>query len=127
MLVSGCSGSRLVDHAPELVGCLRMIMILVRHRQLGAEKEIADRILVKHSVDQDSLGMAFKINPVIAAAIAMQCAAIALDLRELFAAQGIEIFGKNLKLGEQIELEILGKCAHFRRACGVKYYLKHAR
>jgi len=109
MLVSGCSGSRLVDHAPELVGCLRMIMILVRHRQLGAEKEIADRILVKHSVDQDSLGMAFKINPVIAAAIAMQCAAIALDLRELFAAQGIEIFGKNLKLGEQIELEILGK------------------
>jgi len=86
-----------------------MIMILVRHRQLGAEKEIADRILVKHSVDQDSLGMAFKINPVIAAAIAMQCAAIALDLRELFATQGIEIFGKNLKLGEQIELEILGK------------------
>jgi hypothetical protein len=46
---------------------------------------------------------------VIAAAIAMQCAAIALDLRELFATQGIEIFGKNLKLGEQIELEILGK------------------
>ena len=69
--------------------------------------------------------MPLKVDPVIAAAVTVQRASIPLDLAEVFPAQGGEIIGKDLELGQQVELEILGKGAHFRSADGIEDDLKH--
>ena len=95
-----------MDQIPKLIARLRLIVI--GHRKLRAEEKIPDCILVQDSVDQDPLSMALKVDPVIAAAVTVQRATIPLDLAEMLSAQGGKILGKNLKLGQQVELEILG-------------------
>ena len=95
-----------MNHAPELIGAL--CLIVIGHRQFGAEEEILDRILMQDAVDQDALRMALKVDAMVATAVAVQCAPVALDLLEFLPAQGIEVIRQYLKVGKQVELEILG-------------------
>jgi hypothetical protein len=113
-----------VDHFPELIGRFRLI--IVGHRQLRSEEEVADRVLVEHPVDEDAIGMPFEINPVIAAAEAVKRAAIALDLAEIRPVEGLEIIRQDLELCEKVELEILGKGAHLGGTDGIENDLEHA-
>jgi len=117
-----------VDHLPKLIGSLRQIglICIIGHGELGAEEEVADRVLVKNTVDEDPLGMALEVDAVVAAAEAVQGSPVTLDLAEVGPLEGIEIIGQDLKLGQQVELEILGKRTHFRRACGIEDDLKHS-
>lgn len=113
-----------MEHLPELVGPLGLITV-IRHRQLGSEEEVADGILVEYPVNQDSLRVALKVDAMIAAAETVQGAAVALDPAEVGSIEGVQILRQDLKLGEQIELEILGKGAHFRGADGIEDDLEH--
>jgi hypothetical protein len=70
--------------------------------------------------------MSFKVDPMIAATVTMQRAAITLDLLKLFSREGIEILRQYLKLGKKIELEILGQGTHLCCTRGIKDHLKHA-
>ena len=81
---------------------------------------------MQDAVNENPFGMPLKVDPVIAAAVTVQRASIPLDLAEVFPAQGGEIIGKDLELGQQVELEILGKGAHFRSTDGIEDDLKHA-
>ena len=121
-------GRCLVDHLPKLIGSLRQIGLIgiVSHGELGTEKEVADRVLVQNAVDEDPLGVTLEVDAVIAAAKAVQGTAVTLDLAEVGSLKGIEIIRQDLKLGQKVELEILGKGTHFRRACGIEDDLKHS-
>jgi omega-6 fatty acid desaturase (delta-12 desaturase) len=112
-----------VDHLPELVGGLRLI--IVGHRQLRSEKKIADRVFMEYPVDQDAVRVALEIDPVIAATEAVKRASVALDLTEVRPVQGAEVVRKDLELGEQVELEIFRKGAHFAGADGIENDLEH--
>jgi len=87
-----------VDKVPKLIG--RLHLIVIGHRKLRAEEEIPDCVLMQDTVDQDSLGMALKVNPVIATAVTVQRASVSIDLAEVLSAQGGEILGKDLELGQ---------------------------
>jgi hypothetical protein len=75
-------------------------LIVIGHRELGAEKEIPDGILMKHPVNKKALGVFLKINPVIVATKTVEDAPFPFDLLELLSAQGSKVFGKDLKFGE---------------------------
>jgi len=117
-----------VDHLPKLIGSFRQIGLIgiIGHGELGAEKEVADRVFVKNTVDEDPLGVALEVDAVVAAAEAVQGAAVTLDLAEVGPLEGIKIIRQDLKLSQQVELEILGKRTHFRRAYGIEDDLKHS-
>ena len=117
----------LVYHLPELVGPLGQIRMIgiVGHREFRSEKEVPDCVLVEDAVNQDPLGMALEVDAVIAATEAVKGASIALDLAEEGPVQGIEIFRQDLEFREKVQLEILGKCAHFGGADGIEDDLKH--
>lgn len=117
----------LIEHLPELVRALGLIRLVCffGHRQFRAEKEVPDRVLVQHPMNQDPLGMALEVDAMIARAEAVEGTTIPLDLAELAAGKGVEIFGKNLELREKIELEILGEGAHFGSADRVEDDLEH--
>ena len=114
-----------MDHRPELIGSFGQIMI-VRHGELRAEEKVADCVLVKHTVNKDPVGMALEVDPVIAAAVAVEGPPVPLDLPEVLPIQGIKISWQDLELREQIELEVLGKRAHLRGADGIKDDLEHS-
>jgi len=113
-----------VNHLPELVRSLGLIVI-IRHRELGAEEEVADRVLVKHAMNEDPVGVFLKVDAMIAAAVAVQSAAIAANRPEIGTIERIKVGWQNLELREQIELEILGEGAHLGGADGVEDNLEH--
>ena len=113
-----------MDHRPELIGSLGQIVI-VRHGELRSEEKVPDRVLVKHPVNKDPVGMALKVDPVIAAAVAVEGPPIPLDLSEVLPIEGIKICGQDLELREQVELEVLGKSAHLGGTDGIKDDLEH--
>jgi hypothetical protein len=82
---------------------------------------------VKDPVDQDSLRVALEVDAMITATEAMKRATVALDPAEILPVEGTEIIGKDLELGEKVELEILGKGAHFRGADGIEDDLEHGK
>ena len=88
-----------MDHRPELIGSLGQIVI-IRHGELRSEEKVPDRVLVKHPVNKDPVGMALKVDPVITAAIAVEGPPIPLDLPEVLPIQGIKIRWQDLELRE---------------------------
>ena len=102
-------------------------LVLIGHRELRAEEEVADGVLVEDAVDQDSLLVALEVDAVVAATEAVKRAAVPLDSAEIFPVERTKIIGKDLELGEEVELEILGKGAHFRGADGIEDDLEHGK
>jgi hypothetical protein len=112
-----------VDHLPELIGSLNLIVL--GHRKLRAEEEVADRVLVEHAMDEDAIGVFLKVDAMVAAAVAVQGAPVTANGAEVGSVEGIQVGGKDLELGEQVELEILREGAHLGGADGVEDNLEH--
>jgi hypothetical protein len=119
----------LMEQLPKLIGALGLVCLIgvIGHRELRTEKKITDGVFVKDAVDQDPLGMALKVNPVIPATETVKGASIPLDFAEIFSIKGVQVFGEHLKLREKIELEVLGQGTHFGGADGVEDDLEHGR
>lgn len=116
-----------MDHFPELVGSLGLVRMItsIVHREFRSEEKVTDRVLVEYTVNQDPLRMFFKVDPVIAAAVSMKRAAVPTDRSEIGTLQRIKVGWKDLELGKQIELEILGERAHFCGTDGIEDDLEH--
>ena len=82
-------------------------MILLIEREIRSEQKVADGVFVEHTVDEDAVGMALKIDPVVARPVAVQGTPIARDAAELFPVERIEVAGQKMELGQQVELQIL--------------------
>src|SRR5207302_4334854 len=93
----------LLDQFPKLAP-LPQLLILAR-RQFGAEKKIAQRVLVQHPMHRDAFRCLFKINPVIFGTTPIQSFAIALQQTKSAAIETIEVLRQNVKFSEQIELQ----------------------
>jgi len=115
-----------VDHLPELVSFLSLVMI-VGHRELRAEEEVSDRVFMKHSMDEDPVSVLFKVDAMVAAAVAVESAAVPADRAEIGPLKRIKVGGKDLELSEQVELEILRESAHLCGADGIEDDLEHGR
>jgi hypothetical protein len=92
-----------VDHLPELVSSLSLVMI-VGHRELRAEEEVSDRVFMKHSMDEDPVSVLFKVDAMVAAAVAVESAAVPADRAEIGPLKRIKVGRKDLELSEQVEL-----------------------
>ena len=97
---------RVVDHLPELIRTLGLVMI-IGHRQLGAEQKVTDRVLVKNAVDEDPVPMLLKVDAMIAAAVTVQGPSVAPDRAEVGSVERVQVGGKDLELCQEVELEIL--------------------
>jgi hypothetical protein len=113
-----------MDERPE-IPCTGQPPVLIVERKIGAEKKIANGILVKHAVDQQALGMTLKVDPVILCAIPVERPALPRNLSEPLLIQGVEILRQKMKLREQLELEILRQRSHFGGADLVEDDLEH--
>ena len=80
----------LLDQLPKFARLAQLIVF--RHRQFAAEKEIAKCVLVQDAMDRDSFRAFFKINPVIFRAITMEFFSFALDHAETARVEVIEVF-----------------------------------
>ena len=54
----------LPDQRPE-IACFRQATVLLVQREIRAEKKIADGVFVEHAVNENPVGVAFEINPVV--------------------------------------------------------------
>jgi len=80
---------------------------------------------VQNPVDKDSLCMTLEIDPMITASKTVKGPSITLNFSKTLSLERIQIFGKDLKLGEQVELQMLRKSTHLRGAGWVKNDLEH--
>src|SRR5262249_1410234 len=92
----------LFDQLPKLARLAQLIVF--RHRKFAAEKKIPQRVLVEHAMHGHSFGTALEIDSIILRAISMKFFPFALDDAETIGVKIVEVFGKNLKLGQQFEL-----------------------
>ena len=77
-------------------------LVVLGQRQLTAEEEIGERVLVQDTVNGDALLARLEVNPVVAGTVTEKFLAIALDAPEPPAAvcQPVEVFGQNLKFAQ---------------------------
>jgi len=80
---------------------------------------------MKHSMDEDPVGVLLKVDAMVTAAVAVQGASVPADCSEVGSIERIKVGGKNLELGEQVELEILREGAHLGGADGIEDDLEH--
>src|SRR5205814_8726610 len=92
----------LLDQFPKLAPLLQLL-ILAR-RQFGAEKKIAQRVLVQNPMHRDAFRRLFEINPVIFGAITIKFFPLALEQTKSAGIEMVEFLRQNLKFREQIEL-----------------------
>ena len=113
-----------MDERPEII-CLCDLSILFIDRKIRAKKKVANRVFVKHPVDQEPFGMLLKINPVIPRPAAQQTAAIPRDLSKFFILHSLQIPWQKLKFRKQVQLQILWQNCHFPGADSIEDHLKH--
>jgi len=77
-------------------------------------------------VDEEALGVAFEVDPVLLGAVAVQRSPVARHPAEALLRQRIQILRQEMEFREEVELEILRELRHLRRADPVEDYLKHA-
>jgi len=115
--------SSTVDQLPEFRDFLEHLIL--GHGELGAEKEIFDRVLVQDAMDEQAGFGALEINSVFLGAIAIQVALFAMKLAEFFGIGLVEVLGEKIEFAEDLQLEQLGQVGQFAGAAIVKDNLKH--
>lgn len=76
-------------------------------------------------MDENAIGVALEINPVVPSPVAVERSTIARDAAEFLALQRVEVARQEMKLRQKIELQILRQRGHFAGTDGVEYHLKH--
>src|SRR5205085_9368632 len=79
----------LLDQVPKLAPLLQLLIFA--RGQFGAEKKIAQRVLVQHPMHRDAFRRLFEINPVILGTIPIQPFTISLQQTEPAAIETIEV------------------------------------
>src|SRR2546423_9875506 len=113
----------LLDQLPKFAVLPKLVVL--RHGEFAAEKEIPKRVLVEDAMDPDAFRRSLEIDPVFLRAIPMQLLSFALDHAEPAAVEVIEVLGKDLEFRQQFELQRLRQRRHFRRAQLVEDDLEH--
>ena len=72
-------------------------MVFLIEREVGPEKKIADRVLVKDAMDEKSVSMAFKIDAIILGTVAMKRSPIARDFAKHLTVDRIQIAWQELE------------------------------
>lgn len=113
-----------VDQFPKVLRTCQRLVFGKRH--LGTEKEIRERALVEHPLNDHRAVSHFEIHPVVLRPEAMQHPSIALDLPELIAVRRIQILFGNFEFLKELELLQGSQGGNFRRADLIEHDLKHA-
>src|SRR4029077_5470991 len=95
----------LLDQVPKLAPLLQLLILACG--QFGAEKKIAQCVLMQHAMHRDAFRGLFKINPVILGTITIESFTISLQQTEPTAIETIKVLRQNLKFSEQVELQSL--------------------
>jgi hypothetical protein len=80
---------------------------------------------MEHSMNKDPVVMLLKVDAMVTAAVAVQGASVSADCSKVGSIERIKVGGKNLELGEQVELEILRESAHLGGADWIEDDLEH--
>jgi hypothetical protein len=101
-------------------------LIVLGHGQFCAEEEIAQRILVQHTVHGNAFLAPVEVDAVVLCPIAEQPLPIALQDAKFLLVQLVEVFRQELEFGQQVELEVLGQRGHFGGADFIEDDLEHS-
>src|SRR5438034_3407824 len=86
----------LLDQFPEFARAAELIVL--RHWQFAAEKEISKRIFMQDAMHRHSLRTRLEINPVIFCAITVEFFSFPLDHAKLARVKMVEVLRQDLKL-----------------------------
>src|SRR6476620_1460516 len=92
-----------LNQLPELARLAQLRVL--GDRQFAAEEKIAKRVFVQNAMHFDAFLGLGEVNTVILRAIAIQLFPLALDHAKAPGIELIQIFGQNLKLGQQLKLQ----------------------
>ncbi len=112
-----------INQFPEF-GLLLQYLVL-GHGELGAEKEILERVFVQDAVDQQARLDTLKINPVVLGAVTVQIALLAMELAEFIGIGLVEVLGQEIEFAENLQLQHLGQLGDFGGAAVVEDDLEH--